>query len=91
MNNGSRHTWRPVLFSLALLDALVLAGAFFLAYWLRISSGILYYGMEADLDTYIRLYVLSLPLILFIFASRKPEQFSIRFSTAVNTSSLKDT
>lgn len=67
MNNASRRTWAPALFSLALLDALALAGAFFLAFWLRISSGLLYYGVESDSDTYIRLYVLSVPLFLFIF------------------------
>ncbi len=56
-----------VLLSLASLDAIALAGAFFLAFWLRISSGLLYYGVQADLDAYTRLLVLSLPLFWLIF------------------------
>ena len=67
MNNSSPHTWRPLLFSLALLDAIAFAGSFFLAFWLRISSGLLYYGVKADLGNYVTLYFLSLPLFLFIF------------------------
>lgn len=66
-NNSSLRKWRLVLLSLASLDALALAGAFFLAFWLRISSGLLSYGVEADLDAYIRLFVLSLPLFWLIF------------------------
>ena len=66
-NNRSPHTWRPALFCLVMLDTLALAGAFLLAFWLRISSGLFYYGVEADLGTYIRLFVLSLPLFLFVF------------------------
>jgi len=54
---------------LTLVDALALAGAFFLAYWVRIASGIVYYGVEASPGSYYQLYLYCLPLLWLIFYS----------------------
>ena len=54
---------------LALIDVLTLAVAFFLAYWVRIASGIVFYGAEASPDSYCQLYLYCLPLFWLIFYS----------------------
>jgi hypothetical protein len=63
----SHYSWRPVLISLALLDSILFAVAFFLSYWLWISSGLFPYVAQVDSDSYMKLYILSFPLLLFIF------------------------
>ena len=67
MNNGSKHTWHQIILPLVLLDALMITVAFFLAYWLRISSGLLLFESDASLSNYMRLFALSVPILLLIF------------------------
>jgi lipopolysaccharide/colanic/teichoic acid biosynthesis glycosyltransferase len=59
--------WKIELFLLPWIDAIVLAAAFYLAYWLRLESGLSYYGAEFDVLTYQRVFLLSLPLFLILF------------------------
>lgn len=59
--------WRAAILSLLMLDIVALATAFYLAYFLRIESGILPYGLEPDLSFYFWLFFFSLPIMLTIF------------------------
>jgi lipopolysaccharide/colanic/teichoic acid biosynthesis glycosyltransferase len=49
------------------LDSLALAAAFFLAFWLRIESGLIYYETEPNIFSYCPIFLYSLPLFLIIF------------------------
>jgi lipopolysaccharide/colanic/teichoic acid biosynthesis glycosyltransferase len=59
--------WRVATLSLVILDIAALATAFYLAFFLRIESGILPYDLEPDLSAYFWLFFYSLPIILTIF------------------------
>jgi lipopolysaccharide/colanic/teichoic acid biosynthesis glycosyltransferase len=60
-------SWKIELLILLWIDTMALAAAFYLAYWLRLESGLLYYGMEIDFFWYQRVFLLSLPLFLILF------------------------
>lgn len=55
------------LLILPCLDALALGVAFFLAFWLRLDSGLIYYSTEIDAGSYYRIFLLSLPLFWILF------------------------
>lgn len=52
---------------LPFLDALVLAAAFFFAFWLRLDSGLMHYYSEIDAGSYYRIFLLSLPMFWMLF------------------------
>lgn len=60
------HPWRGVVVFLLILDIVLLASAFYLAYLLRIESGLLVYEMSPDGASYFLLFFYSLPIILTI-------------------------
>jgi lipopolysaccharide/colanic/teichoic acid biosynthesis glycosyltransferase len=66
MKAGKANSWGLELL-LPVIDSLALAGAFFLAFWFRIESGLLQYGPEADILSYYQLFFFSLPLFWIIF------------------------
>ena len=50
-----------------MIDSLALAAAFFVAFWLRIESGLIYYRPEPNIFLYYPIFFLSLPFFLIIF------------------------
>jgi len=61
-----KEYWRPWIY-LAPLDLLGAFLAFSLAYWLRISSGMIPYLAEASFNQYLELYVYSIPVLILVF------------------------
>jgi lipopolysaccharide/colanic/teichoic acid biosynthesis glycosyltransferase len=53
--------------SLVLMDLIAIGGAFLLAYWIRIHSGIIPFYSEVAIEGYLCLYVYSIPVIFLIF------------------------
>jgi lipopolysaccharide/colanic/teichoic acid biosynthesis glycosyltransferase len=49
------------------IDSLALAAAFLLAFWVRIGSGVIFYGAEFNTISYVQIFFCSLPLFLIIF------------------------
>jgi len=63
--NINRHYY--LLLFLVLIDLLGALGAFSLAYWFRIRSGLIPYFSAEPWADYVRLYIYSIPLFLFFF------------------------
>jgi len=64
-----------LIFCLVVLDALVVAGALMLTFYLRLGSGLLPYTSPFRLTTYLRMAVLAVPVWLVIFALNHLYQF----------------
>jgi lipopolysaccharide/colanic/teichoic acid biosynthesis glycosyltransferase len=59
--------WKIGLLLLLMVDALALATAFSLAYWLRLDSGWLYYGSSFEAPSYFQVFLFSLPVFWILF------------------------
>ena len=59
--------WKIGLILLLLVDTLALTAAFSLAFWLRLESGLLYYGSGFEAPVYYRTFLFSLPVFWLLF------------------------
>jgi lipopolysaccharide/colanic/teichoic acid biosynthesis glycosyltransferase len=67
VKNPEVPPWRAAVVLLLVLDISVLAAAFYLAYYLRMESGVLPYALNSPLASYFLLFIYSLPIFLTIF------------------------
>ena len=63
------QNWKIEVFILPWIDALALGVAFYLGFWLRLGSGLLYHGAEFDPAIYHQVFLFALPLCWLLFYS----------------------